>query len=245
MNDPKNGGQGKNQSAAGSTKPDDLPIPTFGSTQPNPGSTILQEGEDPVLLQSAAATDSTSTPPAGADTSMAAIQKQMDQPKQARHTPVMARRDVEAEATVPQQTLEIPGLSKSLESMMRPDQQVEPVTDLVHFDDHAAQLAFLSEFVKINIHESGDPTAENPVQLGINGRQVFIRRGVDTIVRRMYVEMLLRAKPEGITTQQVRDGDGDVKNLVHKRRALKYPFSIVQDDNPKGRAWMRKIASEA
>ena len=33
--------------------------------------------------------------------------------------------------------------------------------------------------------------------------------------------------------------------LIDKTRALKYPFSIIRDDNPKGRAWERKIRSEA
>jgi hypothetical protein len=83
------------------------------------------------------------------------------------------------------------------------------------------------------------------VVLGINGRQVPILRGQDTWVRRCYVELLLRAKPEAIKTRLTRNGEGDVKNHIDKTRSLKYPFQIVADKNPRGMAWARKIRSEA
>jgi hypothetical protein len=249
MSAPKNG-QGNNQSGTASTN--DLHIPTLGAaaSEGHGNQPVLQEGEEPEAQTEPASTaGQNDAATQQRKPTMAELQAAADaaagKPRQAMHTPVRQRNDVAAEATVPVSTLEIPGLNKGLGTMERPDQTVEPITDIVNFREHAAALAFLEEMVTINIAETGDPNAENPVQLGVNGRQVFIRRGVDTTVRRKYVEMLLRSKPETINTRQVRDGDGDVKNFVDKRRALKYPFYVVQDDNPMGRAWMRKIASEA
>lgn len=185
----------------------------------------------------------------GGQPSMAEIQRQADEAQarggsQAMHRPAFFRPDREQTAETPAIEMEMP-LTGSLDNMRRPDQYIEPVVDFGRFKDKAAELAFLEEMVMIRIHETGDPNAEPVVQLGVNGRQVFIKRGEDVIVRRKYVEQLLRAKPENIQTNIRRDGDGNVRNMITKTRALKYPFSIVRDDNPMGRAWERKIRSEA
>lgn len=163
----------------------------------------------------------------------------------ARNNPVFSRGDRDQFSEVPKQTLEMP-IEGDLSRMRRPDQRVEGVDiDVIAHMDHAQQLAFLEEYVVINIHESSEKGAENPVPLWINGRGVAIVRGEDMAVRRKYVEMLLRAKPEGIETRITRDGNGNVKNHIDKTRSLKYPFSIVLDRNPRGPAWARKIRSEA
>lgn len=242
-------GQGNNQSDA------DLNIPRLGAAAaPAP---IIQPGEDAGALAAAAASEASLRPPEAryfegnpqssqppAAESLADLQAKLRN-SQAMHRPVIARHDQEQEAEVPRMSVEIPGLHQSLDSMRRPDQMVEPVTDLINFESHAAHLAFLEELLIINVAETADPNMENPVVLGINGRNVAIWRGQDTIVKRKYVEMLLRAKPETIRTRQERNGEGDVKNHIDKMRALKYPFSIVREDNPRGKAWARKIRSEA
>lgn len=166
---------------------------------------------------------------------------------QAKNNPVMARRDNDQFAEVPRQELEMP-IDKALDTMRRPDKRQEQVDiDVVRelSKDHAAMLQFLDEPVTVNIAETSEPGAENPVVLWVNGRSCVIPRGRDMTVRRMYVELLLRAKPEGINTRITRDGDGNVKNHVDKTRALKYPFAIVHDTNPRGRAWAQKVRSEA
>jgi hypothetical protein len=130
--------------------------------------------------------------------------------------------------------------------MLRPDKRQEQVDiEVAPNMDHAAMMAFLNEMVCINIAETAEEGAENPVVLGVNGRQVAILRGQDTWVRRCYVELALRAKPEAIKTRLTRNGEGDVKNHIDKTRSLKYPFSIIQDRNPRGLAWARKVRAEA
>lgn len=239
-----------------------LNIPTLGSGslgQP-PAQPVLQDGEDPAALMGHGAnpasagamgqgyqqnTGSQEQPPQ----SLSDVQKAMDaaQPQrgqQALHHPAVIRQERYQEAQTPPLSLEMP-VSGSLDQMRRPDHRIEPVPDMSRFQDHAAEMAFLEEPVIVRIHETNEPGAENPVVLGVNGRQVAIVRGQETIVRRKYVEQLLRAKPENLQTRVVRTGDGDVKNVIDKTRALKYPFSILRDDNPRGRAWEARIRAEA
>lgn len=229
----------KNRDAGAASE---LNIPKLGDQQP-----ILQEGESADVLASSGPPAEPTSAAEESNFSMADIQAKADAamaPSKAMNRPAFFRPEREQQAEVPLMSLEMP-ISGSLDAMRRPDQYVEPVTDLCNFKDKAEALAFLEEMMIIRIHETGDPSAEPVVELGINGRKVFIRRGEDVIVRRKYVEQLLRAKPESINTRYVRNGDGDVKNMIDKTRALKYPFSIIRDDNPKGRGWERKIRSEA
>jgi hypothetical protein len=161
----------------------------------------------------------------------------------ARDNPVMRRSDRDQFSEVPTMELEMP-TDGDLDKMRRPDQRVEGVDiDVIRDMDHAAQLAFLEEYVVINIHDTNEKGAENPVPLWVNGRSVAIPRGADMAVKRKYVELLLRAKPEAINTRITRDGEP--RNHIDKSRQLKYPFSIVLDRNPRGPAWARKIRSEA
>jgi hypothetical protein len=148
------------------------------------------------------------------------------------------------ESLAPKQTVAIPGLEVDLSQMNRDDLEVQPLDSARLQKQKAAELAFLEELVIINIHQTGELGAEDPVPLGVNGRMCYVRRGVDTIVRRKYVEQLLRAKPQTVSTEQQRKPNGDVANLVHKHSSLKYPFAIVRDDNPRGRVWQRNILQQ-
>lgn len=234
------GGSAKNQSATGGESSGDLKIPTLGAATPSQGQQQDASASSAGDLQAGGSAEPQPR-------TLADIQRMADeQPRstQAMHRPVQMRHDREQTADNDRITLEMP-ISGSLDAMRRTDQYIEPIADLGRFKDKAAELAFLEEMLIIRIHESNDPTAEDPVQLGVNGRNVFIKRGEDVIVRRKYVEQLLRAKPENVSTRIERDGSGNPRNFIDKTRALKYPFSIIRDDNPRGRAWERKIRTEA
>jgi hypothetical protein len=228
-----------------------------GSSTP-PTAPVLQEGEDSSVLAGAGVAGGSPNMDAmqaqvmsqqeqAGEGSLADLQRKLDDEQRsgrAINRPVNMPRDREMQSSTPNISLEMP-LTGSVDDMRRPDQYIEPVVDFGRFKDKAAELAFLEELVTIRIHGSGDPNAENPVVLGVNGRQVAILRDQDTIVRRKYVEQLLRSKPEAIATRQVRTGDGDVRNIIDKSRSLKYPFSIIRDENPLGRRWEARIRAEA
>lgn len=115
-----------------------------------------------------------------------------------------------------------------------------PVLDKTHTE----MLAFMEERCIVNIADSNDPRAENPVPLGVNGRMVYVLRNQDTIVARKYVECLARAKKTTYRQEHYKDGNGDdaIRNMPHT--ALQYPFTVIRDDNPKGGAWLRKVLAE-
>lgn len=261
------GGQGNNQPATKSTGPivqpgedaaamsalnQDLSIPRLG-VGASPAQQANMESDTTAAVATSASLAQevalNQQQPQGitveAPRSLADVQKQYDGAmKLAKNNPAMVTKIMgdASQSMAPTQTVDIPHPARGrLEDMKRPDLLVEPA-DPFNLQ-HAEMMAFLEEFVIINIHESPDPTDDNPVPIGNNGRMVYIKRGENTLVKRKYVGQLLRAKPQHVKTQVVRAGD-DVQNRVTKRSAMRYPFSIVRDDNPLGQPWMKKILSE-
>ncbi len=248
----------------------DLNIPTLSSLGATTleaftaAAPVIQDGEDAQTLTAAqkeamatmgnppfGVKVADTTAPAGAPLSspdtLAALQVTVDAAsRRAANNPVAPRyfeRNEMHTPNIPPEQVEIPISGNLDEKLKRPDLDIEPV-DAPTFSDRAAMEAFMREFVVVRIHASAVPGDENPVPLSVNGRQIFVWREEDTAVRRMYAEQLMRAKPVQIRTEQQRTPAGDIRNLVHKTASLRYPFQIVRDDNPRGRAWASKIMSE-
>lgn len=144
-------------------------------------------------------------------------------------------------------SLDIP-VDRPLEQVSRSDLRVE--SDLVRVgadgldNSYAAQLAFMEEQMDVMVHESTDPNAELMVDVYCNGTpQRFIRGQVQT-VKRKYVEILARAKQTHISTKVHQDPE-NVYNRIDKHSALRYPFSVVRDSNPKGVVWIKSVLSAA
>ena len=72
------------------------------------------------------------------------------------------------------------------------DNMIEPQTDHLKFKDLAAALAFNEEKIVIRISETTDPNADQKVFVGINGRGVWLDRGVEYRISRKYAERLAR-----------------------------------------------------
>jgi hypothetical protein len=109
----------------------------------------------------------------------------------------------------------------------------------------AEALAFMEEPVEVMVHETADKNAETIVEVFNSGRrQMFIRGQVQT-VKRKFVEVLARAKHTVYRQERYKDHEGNdaIRNIP--MTALRYPFSIVSDTNPKGRDWLKKILAEA
>jgi len=121
-------------------------------------------------------------------------------------------------------------------------QEVEPVS-ADRLSEKAAKLAFLEEKVEVMVHESADPNAEPIVETWVNGVAQRFIRGQTQTVRRKYVEVLARAKNTGIKTNEVMDHNGDRTTAIVKHTALKYPFSVIRDENPRGAAWLKQVMS--
>src|SRR5512147_2256507 len=71
---------------------------------------------------------------------------------------------------------------------------VDTVSGNVDFGKLAADEAFMNEHVTIMIHPTTDENQPNHVILNVNGVNQPVVRGVQTVVKRKYLEVLARMK---------------------------------------------------
>ena len=93
------------------------------------------------------------------------------------------------------------------------------------------------------MHDSNDANDVDLVMVSVNGNRQFLQRGNPQTIKRYFVERLARAKKTSYT-QTIDERLGEAMNNLTPRHALKYPFSVVEDKNPKGGAWLRGILAE-
>lgn len=159
------------------------------------------------------------------------------------------------------QNLDVQELNLAKEGEVKFNEQGKPEEDTsdieltVEGDIHshkefAAELAFNEEFLLINIHESTDPNAEKMIYLAVNGEGAgqggvpYLPRGVPLRIKRKFVERLCRARPIAYGNVE-RINEFGVREITYpKTSALKYPFSVLEDKNPKGGAWITKLLNE-
>lgn len=102
---------------------------------------------------------------------------------------------------------------------------------------------FMHEVITVMVHESTDPNDVDLVQVSVNGRSQFFQRGTPQEVKRYFVERLARAKRTSYS-QNLDERLGESMNNMQSRHALRYPFSVIEDKNQKGSAWLRQILAE-
>lgn len=109
---------------------------------------------------------------------------------------------------------------------------------------HAEELAFNEELVEIIVHDSSDPLAEPIVEVYNNGKLQMFPRGMPVTCKRKYLEGLVRSKPVAYSNVEFVREDGSRAVKYPKRTSLRYPFQVLRDDNPRGRAWLAKIMAQ-
>lgn len=121
---------------------------------------------------------------------------------------------------------------------------IEPTSDTMSLGNKLDELKFNEEKVVIMIHESTDPNSSPIVEIGINGRMVYLERGRNYRISRKYVERLARAKTVGVRTVKAFDRDGSEITRIVQTSALSYPFSVIEDRNPLGASWLRNLLDQ-
>jgi hypothetical protein len=124
----------------------------------------------------------------------------------------------------------------------QPEIQVVSETDLGKL---AADESFMNEIVTIVVHPTTDPNAAPYCVLNVNGERAVVFRNAPAKLKRKFVEVLARLKetrwlqsvPEGYV------GQVDMGSL-RGHTGLVYPFSVTEDKNPKGSAWLANILAE-
>ena len=111
---------------------------------------------------------------------------------------------------------------------------------------HVQELMFMEEMVQVMIPFGANPeTEEQFVDVGNNGVRQFIQRGEPQYVKRKFVEVLARAKREKISTPEFTDATGARTTKIVRTPALIHGFQVIEDKNPNGAAWLRRILAEA
>ena len=120
---------------------------------------------------------------------------------------------------------------------------IETVAESRDFSKLASDEAFMNELVTVMVHATTDENQPNHVVVNCNGMNQPLIRGVPTTVKRKYVEILARMK-ETKYTQITRNTSAPDQIDMVARHGLSYPFDLVEDKNPRGRAWLQNVLAE-
>jgi hypothetical protein len=106
---------------------------------------------------------------------------------------------------------------------------------------------FMYEELEVRFHETGDANAPKMVEVGVgipgkDYRKGFLRGKIYKVPRFM-VEVFAHAK---VTSLEQKPGpSGRPEDIVNvEKHAFFYPFEVLHDPNPKGRAWLEKVLAD-
>jgi hypothetical protein len=127
------------------------------------------------------------------------------------------------------------------------------LTERTHKQDYLDELAFMEEPVTIRLEPSSEKNAATAFPVWVNGKkaEVFQRGrweeigylpvGVVLTIKRKYLEVIIRAKTDTIHTK-IQDMDGERPiNVAQRFTSPVHSFSILEDKNPKGPAWVSEL----
>jgi hypothetical protein len=120
---------------------------------------------------------------------------------------------------------------------------IETVAESADFSKLAADEAFMNEMVEIMVHSTTDENQPSQFLLNCNGVNQPVVRGINMTMKRKYVEILARMKETKYTQHTPNPAAPDVSEL-RARHGLVYPFDLIKDNNPKGRAWLSNVLAE-
>lgn len=105
----------------------------------------------------------------------------------------------------------------------------------------AENMAFANEKVTVTVHESTEKNAEPIVEVFCDGIPQRFIRGQAQEVKRKFVEVLARARSTSYSQREERDGGFVEGSVFDPHTALRYPFSVNHDPNPRGADWLKSI----
>lgn len=117
---------------------------------------------------------------------------------------------------------------------------IDPVVDM----SWAEHEKFMHEPVTVMVMSSGQENELELIPIGVNGVTQNFRIDTPQTVKRMFVEKLARCKSTNFE-QTIDDRLGERMNMMRRRHALRFPFQVIQDSNPRGAAWLKNILAEA
>jgi hypothetical protein len=117
---------------------------------------------------------------------------------------------------------------------------------LFSFDERGKSLEmekFMHEGVVIEIHTISEAdTAAPAAYLSDNGDGRWLPRGVRIRIPRKFVEILARSREAHYSTAgESKDHEADNRLPVKVRTRPGYGYSVIEDKNPLGRAWLEAV----
>lgn len=127
------------------------------------------------------------------------------------------------------------------------------LVDAMHDKAWTEELAFNEEPVTIRIEPSAEKHAASAHPVWVNGKgaEVFqngqwqeigyLPAGKVLTVKRKYVAVLACAKFDRITTEVVEVVNDNPNNKINRFTSAPVSFSVLEDKNPKGTAWLTEL----
>ena len=108
--------------------------------------------------------------------------------------------------------------------------------------DELEAMQFMEEQLTIRLERSSEKFAPSMVDVSVNGRTEIIPVGKPVKIARKYVDVLARCRSDAFQTVQHGSETSDFQLLRFTQQ--KYPFSVIQDPNPKGYEWLTNILGQ-
>lgn len=127
------------------------------------------------------------------------------------------------------------------------------VADKPLHQDYLDALAFNEEPVTIRIAPSTEKNAARHIYCAVNGigcevwirgqwvQMPYIPVAQELTVKRKYIEVLIRAKRDEISTSHQDVGAEFIDNRVNHQTSAVAAISILEDRNPRGAAWATEM----
>lgn len=119
--------------------------------------------------------------------------------------------------------------------------------------DYMDELAFQEEPVMIVLNPSAEKNAPTAFPVWVNGKgaEVFqsgqwmeigyLPVGRPLTIKRKYLEVIIRSKLDAVTTAHEDSSVERPRNEIRRATSSVHSYSILEDKNPKGRAWAQEM----
>lgn len=109
----------------------------------------------------------------------------------------------------------------------------------------AEMEAFMQERVVILVHKGTDKNASPRVPVGLNGEKVWLPRDVPIRLPRRLVAVLAQSQEATFDTTDNPDPGANEGKIIKRRNGQTVPFAVLNDPNPRGIPWLRRVMKEA
>jgi len=125
---------------------------------------------------------------------------------------------------------------------------IQPISEREFKNDAeglAAYEKFMAEPVVVKIHSTADKNEPPFADLGLNGVPCPVPRERPVRIPRAFLEVLARSQVRVYTQERNPNPDAAEGMRTQRKTGASYPFQVLEDKNPKGAAWLRRVMYES